>query len=170
MLTIPSLIIYHCYGGAHSSVTAAAVHVGLLARDKTPSRLELVSLPYFDAQKAGDHGFLQYMGKSKDGSLIYSVGFETASAPVIKAVKNLFSLGKASIGKVDYVETRPIINKWMIIGGICSRLLGLTVIGRPLVTWGTQLAYKKIVRLVEETEEKLKAEQRQKTQKGQKGQ
>ncbi|HCX78095.1 MAG TPA: hypothetical protein DG577_01645, partial [Firmicutes bacterium] len=45
-------MIYHCYGGAHSSVTAAAVHVGLLARDKTPSRLELVSLPYFDAQKA----------------------------------------------------------------------------------------------------------------------
>ncbi|HBI56194.1 MAG TPA: hypothetical protein DDY38_05150, partial [Firmicutes bacterium] len=28
VLTIPSLIIYHCYGGAHSSVTAAAVHVG----------------------------------------------------------------------------------------------------------------------------------------------
>lgn len=137
-------------------MTAAAVHVGLLARDKTPSRLELVSLPYFDAQKADDHGFLQYMGKSKDGSLIYSVGFETASAPVIKAAKNLFSLGKASIGKVDYVETRPVINMLMIIGGISSRRLGLTFVGRPLVSWGTQLAYKQIVALVEETERKLK--------------
>jgi hypothetical protein len=137
-------------------VTAAAVHVGLLARDKTPSRLELVSLPYFDAQKADDHGFLQYMGKSKDGSMVFSVGFETASAPVIKAAKNLFSLGKASIGKVDYVETRPVINMLMIIGGISSRRLGLTFVGRPLVSWGTQLAYKQIVALVEETERKLK--------------
>ncbi len=137
-------------------MTAAAVHVGLLARDKTPSRLELVSLPYFDAQKADDHGFLQYMGKSKDGSMVFSVGFETASAPVIKAAKNLFSLGKASIGKVDYVETRPVINMLMIIGGISSRRLGLTFVGRPLVSWGTQLAYKQIVALVEETERKLK--------------
>ncbi|HBI56195.1 MAG TPA: hypothetical protein DDY38_05155, partial [Firmicutes bacterium] len=120
------------------------------------SRLELVSLPYFDAQKADDHGFLQYMGKSKDGSMVFSVGFETASAPVIKAAKNLFSLGKASIGKVDYVETRPVINMLMIIGGISSRRLGLTFVGRPLVSWGTQLAYKQIVALVEETERKLK--------------
>ncbi len=148
-------------------MTAAAVHAGLLARDKTPSRLELVSLPYFDAQKAGDHGFLQYMGKGNDGSLIYSVGFETASAPVIKAAKNLFSLGKAEIGKVTYVETRLVINKWMVLGGISSRLLGLTFIGRPLVTWGTQLAYRQIVSLVEETEAKLKAEKRRKEQKGQ---
>ncbi|HCX79790.1 MAG TPA: hypothetical protein DG577_10295, partial [Firmicutes bacterium] len=51
---------------------------------------------------------------------------------------NLFSLGKASIGKVDYVETRPVINMLMIIGGISSRRLGLTFVGRPLVSWGTQ--------------------------------
>lgn len=107
------------------------------------------------------------MGKGKDGSLIYSVGFETASAPVIKAAKNLFSLGKADIGKVTYVETRPVINNWMIIGGISSRLLGLTFIGRPLVTWGTQLAFKQIVSLVEETEAKIKEEKRRKEHKGQ---
>ena len=167
VLAIPRLIIYHCYGGAHSSVTAAAVHAGLLPREKIPSRLDLVSLPCFDAQKAWDHGLLQYMGKGKDGSLIYSVGFEAASGPVIKAVKNLFSLGKADAGKVIYVETRPTINNLMIIGGITSRLLGLTFIGRPLVTWGTQLAFKQIVSLVEETEAKLIEDKSRKDQKGQ---
>lgn len=96
------------------------------------------------------------MGKSKDGSLVYSVGFETASTPVIKAVKNLLALGKAGVGKVTYVETREVINPLMIIGGILSRRFGLTAIGRPLVTWGTQLAYQKIVALVEETERKIK--------------
>jgi hypothetical protein len=156
VLTIPRLIIYHCYGGAHSSVTAAAVHGGLLSRYKTPSRQELNSLPFFDTQKADDHGFLQYMGKAPDGSMVFSVGFETASTPVIKAVKNLFALGKVERGKVTYVETREVINTLMVIGGICSRKLGLTFVGRPLVSWGTQLAYKQIVALVEETEWKLK--------------
>ncbi|HOC06019.1 MAG TPA: DUF3189 family protein [Bacillota bacterium] len=156
VFSIPSLIIYHCYGGAHSSVTAAAVHGGLLSRYKTPSRQELIGLPFFDSQDAADHGFLQYMGKSNDGSLVFSVGFETASTPVIKAVKNLLALGKAGAVNVTYVETREVINILMIIGGILSRLLGLTFLGRPLVAWGTQLAYKKIVALVEATERKIK--------------
>ena len=30
-------IIYHCYGGAHSSVTAAAIHTRLLS--ETPSQV-----------------------------------------------------------------------------------------------------------------------------------
>lgn len=88
--------------------------------------------------------------------MVFSVGFETASAPVIKAVKNLFALGKVDGEKVTYVETRKVINILMVIGGICSRKFGLTFVGRPLVSWGTQLAYKQIVALVEETEWKLK--------------
>lgn len=150
---MPRFIIYHCYGGSHSSVVAAAVHVGLLAREKKPSRQELQGLPYFDAQKAADHGYLQLLGKSENGSPVYSVGFETASLPVIKAAKNLFALGKAHGDSITYVETRPVINRWMVLGGVISRLLGLTFLGRPLVTWGTQRAYKSIVSLVHRTEE-----------------
>jgi hypothetical protein len=29
-------IIYHCYGGTHSSVIAAAIHLGLLPEDRVP--------------------------------------------------------------------------------------------------------------------------------------
>lgn len=96
----------------------------------------------------------------KDGVAIFSVGFESASTPVIRAVKNLFSLGDCSIDNITYVDTRPVINTWMIAGGIISRLLGLTFIGRPLVIRGTQLAYTKIVSLVEGVEAGLRKKTR----------
>ena len=41
-------IIYHCYGGSHSSVIAAALHLGLLAKDRIPNETELMAIPYFD--------------------------------------------------------------------------------------------------------------------------
>jgi len=41
-------VIYHCYGGAHSSVTAANIHLGLLPRERTPGYRELISQKLFD--------------------------------------------------------------------------------------------------------------------------
>ena len=41
-------IIYHCFGGSHSSVSAAALHLGLLDRQRTPTEEELVRIPYYD--------------------------------------------------------------------------------------------------------------------------
>ncbi|HEX3010797.1 MAG TPA: DUF3189 family protein, partial [Syntrophomonadaceae bacterium] len=37
-------IIYHCFGGSHSSVTAAAIHLGLIEKHRPPSMEELMSL------------------------------------------------------------------------------------------------------------------------------
>ncbi|HWJ02080.1 MAG TPA: DUF3189 family protein, partial [Verrucomicrobiae bacterium] len=43
-------IIYNCYGGSHSSVTAAAIHLGLVDCGKVPCARELWKLPYYDSQ------------------------------------------------------------------------------------------------------------------------
>jgi xylulokinase len=40
-------IIYHCYGGSHSSVLAAAIHTGRLNPERLPTGEELMALPYF---------------------------------------------------------------------------------------------------------------------------
>ena len=115
----------------------------------------MIGLFFFDSQDAADHGFLQYMGKSNDGSLVFSVGFETASTPVIKAVKICWPWARPVQSMSPSVETREVINILMIIGGILSRCWDL-LFSAPLVAWGTQLAYKKIVALVEATERKIK--------------
>jgi hypothetical protein len=141
------IYIYHCYGGSHSSVTAAAIHVGLLHPEQKPSWQLLLSLPYFDTQKASDHGKLQFMGTVGD-DLVFSVGLQTAAEPAIKALKALFAIGQSEIGPINFIGTMPAVNLWMKIGGICSRVLGLKGIGRPLVLYGTQRAYSNLARLV----------------------
>ena len=42
------IIIYRCYGGTHSSVMAASIHLELLPGDRKPAGKELLALPYFD--------------------------------------------------------------------------------------------------------------------------
>ena len=38
-------IIYSCYGGAHSSIIASAIHMGYLPTDRIPSVEEILSTP-----------------------------------------------------------------------------------------------------------------------------
>jgi hypothetical protein len=39
-------IIYHCYGGSHSSVIAAALHLKWIDKDRLPSEEEMMAIPY----------------------------------------------------------------------------------------------------------------------------
>ncbi len=64
-------IIYHCYGGSHSSVITAAIHLGFIPRDKIPKTEELMKLPFYDKQTDKDHGILRLMGKDDLGNEIY---------------------------------------------------------------------------------------------------
>ena len=60
------IIIYHCYGGTHSSVMAASLHLGLLPQDKKPTGKELLALPYFDQQSGADFGKIFIWAKMKE--------------------------------------------------------------------------------------------------------
>jgi len=134
-------------------VTAAAFHVGLLKADHPPTRQVLLSLPYFDTQKSHDHGILQFVGNDDEGNLVFSVGLETAAAPVIKALRSLVAVSEKNCLKMIFIGTMPTVNIWMKLGGVCSRLFGLKGIGRPLVTYGTRLAFPDIVKLVRQVKE-----------------
>lgn len=107
-----------------------------------------MSLPYFDTQKSHDHGLLQFLGTDDHGSLVFSVGLETAAQPVLAAMGTLLSIANIDIGHVQFIDTMPTVNLYMKIGGVCSRVFGLKGIGRPLVIHGTRLAYAKILQLV----------------------
>ena len=41
-------IIYHCVGGAHSSVIASAIHLGMLPKTRVATNSEILSIPYYD--------------------------------------------------------------------------------------------------------------------------
>jgi len=141
-------IIYCCYGGSHSSVTAAAIHLGLLPLNRKPTGAELLNIPYFDRQKNPDHGFFRFMGKDEYGNEVYIVGKHNLGKSfedIIRQIAGIYGFDQSDLALID---TMPYVNVTMMIGGFTSRRLGIIWIGRPVVILGTKKAYFKLAAMV----------------------
>jgi len=142
-------IIYHCYGGTHSSVLAAALHLNLLPAGKKPDRKMLKCLPFFDKQLKKDLGRIFFLGRDEQRHNIFIVG--RFDCPEI-IEKGLCDLAKIfSIPGKDFitVNVMPYVSNSMKIGGFLSRALGIVGLGRFIVTWGCIRAYKEIAVIVQ---------------------
>ena len=58
-------------------------------------------------------------------------------------------------GELMLVDVSPCVNPIMRIGGYLSRRLGLIALGRPIVSFGTRLAFGSIVSLVERVKDEI---------------
>lgn len=141
-------IIYNCYGGSHSSVTAACIHAGLLKDNVVPTFKELLSLPYFDQQVAKDHGFIRYIGEDIYGNKIYITSKHNLSYHYETIMRSIACIVNFSNEKLLFIDTMPYVNWLMVVGGYLSRALGITVLGRPIVIWGTQISFFKFSHIV----------------------
>jgi len=152
----PVRVIYTCYGGTHSSPVAAAIHLGLLPRDRVPSAGQLETLPLFDRVDGTSRGRLTLVGVDGRGNPVYVVGRGSTD---LAALRNTIQSTLRLAGRADLpllvVDTLDCVNGLMRVGGYLSRRLGLVRIGRPLVILGTQLTYPRLVRLVEQAEAAL---------------
>lgn len=144
------IIIYHCFGGSHSSVTAAAVHLGLLGKNRIPSDEELMAIPYFDKTVNGDFGHIRFMGVDEYNNRIYVLGKKALGD---RCNNTLIGIGRVlgSSEKVLPVNTMTSVNWLMKLGGFSSRRLGIVWPGRNLVSYGTRKAFFDLVNLVEIT-------------------
>lgn len=147
-------IIYHCFGGSHSSVTAAAVHLGLLDKNKIPTGQDLMKIPFYDKTTNADFGTIRFMGKDELGNEVYVLGKKSMGDRYSQIL-----LGVAGVlGAEDQlivINCMKWVNWSMKLGGFTSRRLGFPFIGRPVVTRGTQKAFSHIIKLVEETKSRL---------------
>ncbi|TEB11798.1 DUF3189 family protein [Pelotomaculum propionicicum] len=148
-------IIYHCYGGAHSSVTAAAIHLGLLPVDHVPEKQEFWQLPLFDRQDADEHGHIYFMGIDEFGHEIYLTARRSRPLVLEKVFAGL--AGIFDIPQDDYlfVNVMEKVNLTMKFGGFISRRWGFIRFGRPIVTMGTQAAYFRVVELVRKIKDQV---------------
>jgi hypothetical protein len=147
-------IIYHCYGGAHSSVTAAALHLGLIEKHRPPSAEELMSLPYYDKTTNRDFGSIRFMGVDEYNNEVYVMGKKSMSNRLSQILTGIAELLGTS-EQVLVVDAMDRVNLSMKLGGFTSRRIGIPLLGRPIVTRGTIKAFFKLVNLVEIT--RLKA-------------
>lgn len=149
-------VLYHCYGGTHSSVLAAAIHTGHCALDRPPTREELETLPLFDKRAGSDYGKARFYGRDARGHEVWVVGrLKYISAPekVFGVMARLFP----ESGGPVVVDVARALNWQMRFGGFLSRALRLPALGRPFLAWGTRRAYPRIRALVMRTKGELRA-------------
>ena len=141
-------IIYHCFGGSHSSVTAAAIHLGLLPTNRLPSFRELMALPHFDKTPGEVYGVIRFKGRTAEGDEVYTLGKKNLGSRLDQVFMGLAELLGVK-DQVVVVNTMHHVNVLMMAGGFLSRRLGLVSLGRPILVWGTRLAFPQLVQAVE---------------------
>lgn len=141
-------VIYCCYGSSHSSVVAAAIHLGTLPLSPIPCSLDIMNLPYYDKVTTDELGACTYMGTDDTGCDVYILGTGPARRIVRRAVESIFQLCGVSQDSYMLVDTLTSIGAVTKIGGFLSRRMGLTRIGRPMTIWGIKRAYPQLASIV----------------------
>ncbi|HWQ74341.1 MAG TPA: DUF3189 family protein [Syntrophomonas sp.] len=143
-------VIYHCFGGSHSSVTVAALHLGLLPQDRLPTSQELMAIPYYDKTNDEDFGSIHYMGRDEKGNEIYILGKKRLGNRFSHVLEGIAEM----LGKENEILTVNVLTKVNIsmkLGGFTSRRIRMPFPGRSLVIRGTQHAFASLVNLAEVT-------------------
>lgn len=131
------LIFYCCYGRAHSSVAAAALHLGWL-KNPRPSLQEIMRLPYFDEATSRDFGVPLPVGRDSGGNEVYILGHGPSAKLVERALTSTLELCGWKESQFLVVETAECLNLWTRLGGFLSRRLGLVFPGRILAAAGVR--------------------------------
>ena len=155
-------IIYHCYGGAHSSVIAAAIHLKELKADEKPTPEDILNCAYFDEVPPKKQGIIHYLGKDENGHDVFNMGLGGAGAIVEKAFPEILNIYGQSADDLYMVDTLGCVNFPMRLGGFISRRLKMVNLGRPLVLKGSIMAYPSLVKLVAKVKEDVARKQQEK--------
>lgn len=150
-------VFYYCYGSAHSSVVAAAIHLGYLPINRIPVATEFNKLPHYDKTKSSEIGTPIFMGRDNEGNEIFIIGMGRERGLVKKTIISFLNYNEKDIEDILMVNTLKNVNIKTKIGGFLSRGLGFVSLGRPLTIKGIQEKYQNFVDMVAEVKDKLKA-------------
>jgi hypothetical protein len=144
-------IVYHCYGGAHASPTAAAIHMGILPSGQRPAMADFDKVPFYDRITRGEHGKLIRLGVDPRGHEVYIMGRRNSPQPVIAAIREFLRFSGGNPDEYYFVDCVQLHNLLMVVGGFSSRAMGWVWFGRPLVRFGTCLSFRNLERIVRRT-------------------
>lgn len=149
-------LFYHCYGSTHSSVAAAAIHLGLLPSDRRPEVAEIMEVPFFDQVADAEIGTPLFMGRDHEGHEILAIGTRGKPQLVLSAVEEFLGLVLGTPpGDLVFRDTLHLANIWVRVGGFLSRRVGLVFPGRRLAALGIRQSYPGLVELVQRTQGEL---------------
>lgn len=134
-------VFYYCYGSAHSSVTAANIHLGILPADRRPSVREIMHQPLFDKAEHHELGHPHYMGADEWGNQLYVIGLAGGKTVMSRALTDFLAAFGIDPTTTLFHDALQSAGVPLRIGGLASRRLGLVSVGRPLAAWGVWLKY-----------------------------
>lgn len=143
-------IIYHCYGSAHSSIVAAAIHLNKLPSERNPTYQEIMKVDDFDRARDDSIGHLYYRGSDRQGNEIYTMGMGRETNLVKNSILSLVDLYGYS-EDVFFAFALPNINSVAKIGGALSRRFGFVKLGRYLAAIGICQSYQQLLTFVDQT-------------------
>jgi hypothetical protein len=144
-------IVYYCYGSAHSSVIAAAIHLKKLPWDRIPTLAEVEIQERFDRTENWEIGTPFFMGTDREGNEVYTLGLGPDRIMIRRIIASLIKIWNYPAREILLVDTLVCIHCLTRIGGFLSRKLGLVTIGRPLAALGIRLSYNRLLELVQAT-------------------
>ncbi len=144
-------IVYHCFGGAHASPTAAAIHLGILPQNRIPRFQDLINIPFFDCIAWNEHGKLIKIGMDLKGNEVYILARRNAANSVINLIREFARLNGENPDDYHFVNCMQRYNPFMITGGFSSRAMGWVRLGRPVVTFGVMISFPILTAIVRKT-------------------
>jgi hypothetical protein len=144
-------VVYHCYGGAHASTTAAAIHLGIIPGNRLPHFSDFRRVPFFDDTTGIQHGKLIKVGTDRFGNEIFVLGRRSSASLIINLIKEFLKLTGDNPEDYLFVSCVQLFNPLMVTGGFSSRAMGWVGIGRPLVTLGTIVSFPFLATIVART-------------------
>lgn len=148
-------IIYHCFGQAHSSVTAAHIHLGHLPCDRRPTLREIIRQPGFDQAADSEIGRPRLMGIDAAGHEVYVIGLGGGKRALEQAVSAFLTQSGVDPQRFLFANALQHAGLPLRIGGFTSRRLGLIWPGRPLAALGIWHKYPRFLALVEAVREQV---------------
>lgn len=141
-------VIYQCYGGTHSSVIAANIHLNRLPISRVPRFIEVLKTPHFDRLENSEIGILNCIGIDGQGNHVFSLGSGSRGNEVKQIMKELLPLLGLHAEEIAIVNCLDQVNILARVGGFISRFLGLVFLGRPLVILGIRMRYRALANKV----------------------
>ncbi|SES67210.1 DUF3189 family protein [Anaerobranca gottschalkii] len=144
-------IFYYCYGGAHSSVIAAALHLEKISYPLNYQ--EILDFPYFDLNTPKEKGMPILLGKDVKGNEIYFVGYGKNKEMIVKLLKSFLKIHGVKDEEFLFVNALERINWRVKLGGFLSKALNLKKIGSRFTALGIVLSGPQIKETVENVKE-----------------
>lgn len=145
------IIVYHCFGGTHSSVVAAYIHLGRLPTQRLPEKKELITLPYFDSIPSEKIGTPFFAGFDEKGNRVFILGTGSCRETALRSLSDFLPVYGLSLSEVLFVHAGANLDFIIKLGGFLSRRLKIKTLGRLLIIWGIRRRYPLFLRQVKET-------------------